>query len=696
MVAEKPSVAAAIANVLGAQMKALGCYIGNGYVVSWCIGHLLELSEPERYDPKYKRWSKEHLPIIPEKWVYDVSEKSRAQYEVLREWLNHPDVETVICATDAGREGEHIFRLVYEQSGCTLPVKRLWISSLEEQAIRDGFRNLRDSNDYDNLYQAALCRSRADWLVGMNASRLYSLLYGQNLKIGRVLTPTLALITNKEQAIAGFKPEAIYHVVLSCDLPGGELVARSKRINTKEEAECIRAVCHNKAAVVKSIERTSHADKPPLLYDLTTLQRDANRIYGYTAQQTLDYIQKLYEKRLTTYPRTDSRYLTSDMAAGLPELVQRAASCLPFVSGLDLSVHPERVICDAKVSDHHAIIPTRCSPREQLAKLLAGERNIFSLIAVRLVCAVSDDYRYDRITVTLECEGHSFTLTGKVSTQEGWLVPNSYFHDGLNSPDTKAKDTEIPDLTIGQVIESVKASVKVGSTTKPVRYTEDRLLAAMETAGMEDMPEEAERKGIGTSATRAGILEKLVSSDLVERQGDHKAQYLVPTEKGKMLIQVLPETLTSPLLTAEWEQRLLAIERGEASAEKFMQDVNAMLEDMVANAKPVAGVTFPSTYRELGVCPACGCKVIEKSKGAFCSNETCRFSLWWDHWFFTSKRLEITPELISALLKDGYVDCDKMWSPTKQKTYAGRAVMTVAEDGKPFFSLQFPDQKNGA
>lgn len=689
VVAEKPSVAQAIANVLHADKKMNGYYSGNRYVVSWCLGHLVELAEPEAYDSKYAHWSRDDLPICPATWKYDVTESGRRQFEILKKWLNHNDVDTVICATDAGREGELIFRLVYEKSGCTKPVKRLWISSLEDVAIQEGFMNLKDGSAYDNLYQAALCRSHADWLVGMNASRLFSVLYGQNLSIGRVMTPTLAMIAKKENAIASFTPEPFYHVHLSCGF-----TAKSKRYDCREQAEQVRVACHTKAAVVRTITTTTHKDTPPYLYDLTTLQRDANRIYGYTAQQTLDYIQRLYEKRLTTYPRTDSRFVTSDMAAGINELVRKTSACFPFDSVNALYIDPLRIVCDEKVTDHHAIIPTHSVTKEQLEQLLDGERNIFRLVAARLICAVGANHIYEKVCVSLDCEGYTFSAEGITEKEAGWLAFNREFMASVGRKDNPREKRAIPDLREGQRLYPVVATIHEGLTTAPARYTEDKLLAAMESAGVEDLPEDAERKGIGTSATRAGIIEKLISTGMAERTGDGKAKCFTPTDKGLALIQALPEFLTSPLLTAEWEQRLKQIERGQADAPAFIADVNDVLEQLVASAAPVRGVSFPSKYRVLGTCPACGNQVVEKAKGAFCVNESCRFSIWWDHWFFTSKRLKVTPDLVAKLLQNGCVDCDKLWSPVKQTVYSGRIVLSVSESGRPNFTMQFPSRKD--
>ena len=470
VIAEKPSVAQAIAHVLGADNRMKGYMTGNGYMVSWCVGHLVELVSADQYDLKYKKWRAEDLPIFPAEWKYEITESSRAQYMILRKLLNSPEVDTVICATDAGREGELIFRLVYAQAQCMKPVKRLWISSLEDQAIRDGFADLRDGHEYDNLYHAALCRSHADWLVGINASRLYSLMYNQSLSIGRVQTPTLALIVNREDNINAFEVKPFYTVQLSIGF-----ITQSERFADREEAETVRASCHAQAATVKGIRKKTYRDKPPKLFDLTTLQRDANRLFGFTAQQTLDYAQALYEKQLITYPRTDSRYLTIDMQEKIVLLAEQLAAALPFMEGMQLSLNAAQVIDDSKVTDHHAIIPTGKADRSMLDTLSQGERNILCLIATRLICAISPHYIYDETIVTLDCQGNSFQAKGKTISQMGWLAHEMSFLGGTGSMRENASEKQnvLPDdLKIGQVFSPAVATLKEGKTTPPSHFTD--------------------------------------------------------------------------------------------------------------------------------------------------------------------------------------------------------------------------------
>ena len=694
VIAEKPSVAQAIARVLGADNRMKGYMTGNGYMVSWCVGHLVELVAADQYDPKYKKWRAEDLPIFPAEWKYEITESSRAQYMILRKLLNSPEVDTVICATDAGREGELIFRLVYAQSQCMKPVKRLWISSLEEQAIQDGFADLRDGHDYDNLYRAALCRSHADWLVGINASRLYSLMYNQSLSIGRVQTPTLALIVNREDAIKSFEVKTFYTVQLSIGF-----IAQSERIADREVAEAVRAACHAQAVTVTNIRKKTYRDKPPKLFDLTTLQRDANRLFGFTAQQTLDYAQSLYEHQLITYPRTDSRYLTIDMQEKIIPLAEQLAAALPFMEGMQLNLNATPVIDDSKVTDHHAIIPTSKVERSMLDTLSQGERNILCLIATRLICAISPNYIYDETIVSLDCQGNTFQAKGKTINQMGWLAHEMSFLGGTGSMRENASEKQnvlSDDLKIGQVFSPAVATLKEGKTTPPSHFTDGTLLASMETAGVEDMPEDTERKGLGTPATRAGMIEKLIRSGLVERKGDRRAKYLLPTEKGVALIRVLPDQLKSPLMTAEWEQRLKLIEHGAAHSDLFMQDIKAMVSSLTENTKPAPGSEefFPPQHPQIGVCPQCGGAVTERPKGFFCENRTCRFGLWKDNKFFSAKGRSLTAEMVSALLTNGSVHLTGLKSARTGKIFDALIIMEMDENSNPRFQLQFDNHLN--
>ena len=530
--------------------------------------------------------------------------------------------------TDAGREGELIFRSVYELAGCQKPMKRLWISSMEDSAIREGFASLHPGADYDGLRDAALCRAKADWLVGINATRLFSVLYHRTLNIGRVMSPTLALIVQREAEIDTFKPVPFYTVTL--ELPGFSV--SGERMADKAAAQQLKTACQGAAATVKKVERKDKSEKPPALYDLTTLQRDANRLLGYTAQQTLDYLQNLYEKKLCTYPRTDSRYLTSDMAASLPELVRLTAGALPFAAGMELVCNAAQVINDKKVTDHHAVIPTRNLQRADLSGLPVGEKAVLELVALRLLCAVAQPYTFTETAVVVECAGAEFTAKGRTVRQLGWRALDAAYRAGLKNaePDKETEDKALPELSEGQTLPLSGAAVKEGKTTPPKHFTEDTLLSAMETAGKDDMPEDAERKGLGTPATRAGILEKLVSTGFLERKKSKKIVQLLPSHDAVSLITVLPEQLQSPLLTAEWEYRLGEIERGELAPEDFMDGISTMLQELVRTYQVIEGTEYLFTPpREVvGKCPRCGGEVAEMQKGFFCQTESCKFAIW--------------------------------------------------------------------
>ena len=674
VIAEKPSVAMSIAKVLGATARKEGHMEGGGWLVSWCVGHLAGLAEPAAYDPRYDKWRREDLPILPENWRFTIGHDKREQFDVLRTLLRREDVSEVVNACDAGREGELIFRTAYHLAGCTKPMKRLWISSMEDSAIREGFNSLRPGHDYEGLHQAALCRQKADWLVGINATRLFSVLYGRTLNIGRVMSPTLALIAQREAEIAAFEPVPFYTVELTC----GGMTVTGERIAAKEDAAAIAAACGGGTASVQTVERREKSERPPALYDLTTLQRDANRALGYTAQQTLDYLQALYEKKLCTYPRTDSRYLTDDMEGTVPALVSAAA----VICGVDA---PENVlasqVCNSgKVTDHHAVVPTRSAANADIAALPLGEREILRLVALGLLRAVCPSHRYAETAVTVECGGHSFTTKGKMVLDVGWKA--------YAEP---TKDAALPDdLAQGQTLAVDAAQVKEGQTSPPKHYTEDTILASMESAGAEDMPEDAERKGIGTPATRAAILEKLVATGLVERKKARKITSLMPTQAGSSLVAVLPEALQSPLLTADWEQRLGQVERGDLSPEDFMGGIAAMVKELVKTYQPVPGaaVLFPSEKETIGPCPRCGNTVTESKKGFFCENRECRFVLWKDSKFFSAKKKTLTKSVAAALLNKGRVKLTGCYSEKTGKIYD--ATVVLEDNGeKTNFRLNF-------
>ena len=651
----------AIANVIGAKSRHDGYMEGGGYIVSWCFGHLAELASADTYDERYAKWRYDDLPIVPQKWEYNIAVDKSRQFELLRDLMNRSDVTEIINACDAGREGELIFRTVYYLAGCTKTMKRLWISSMEDEAIRKGMADLRPGSAYDGLYQSALCRSKADWLVGINATRLFSILYHRKLNVGRVVSPTLSLIVQRECEINAFKPEPFYMVNLDC----GDFVASGDKLNEKCEAEKIVRDCNGHKMTVKSIERREKNEKAPLLYDLTTLQRTANKELGYTAQQTLDYLQSLYEKKLCTYPRTDSRYLTNDMVATIPELVRISAAICKAEQPVTMNTG---MICNStKVTDHHAIVPTVSAGSADISVLPTGEREVLRLVARQLLCAISEPFRYSETVVTLDCGGHIFTVKGKTILSYGW---KAYMKQ-------EQTDKPLPELKENMEIPVKTAAVKEGFTTPPPHFTEDSILHAMETAGVKEMLEDAERKGLGTPATRAAIIEKLVANGFIERKKLKKSVHLIPTRAAISLITVLPEQLQSPLLTAEWEYRLKQIERGELTPDEFISGISDMVSDLTANYKAVssAEVLFPSGREVIGKCPRCGADVTESKKGFFCENTNCHFGMWRDNKFFKLKHITLTKKQASDLLKSGRVFVNGLYSEKTGKTYAAWVVL---------------------
>ena len=680
VIAEKPSVAQSLATVIGATVRKDGYLEGNGWRVSWCVGHLAGLADADVYNPDYAKWRYDDLPILPEHWQMVVSKDKKKQFAVLKQLMNAPDVTEVVNACDAGREGELIFRSVYELAGCQKPMKRLWISSMEDSAIREGFANLRPGADYNGLHEAALCRAKADWLVGINATRLFSVLYHRTLNVGRVVSPTLALLVQREAEIKAFQPELFYTVKLDA----GDFTATSEKLKNKPDAENLKSACTGAPAVIRSVEQKEKSEKAPALYDLTTLQRDANRILGFTAQQTLDYLQSLYEKKLCTYPRTDSRFLTDDMESGVPAV----AACAAGILGVSVGDVSAKQVCDSrKVSDHHAVIPTMVAGEAELSALTAGEREVLKLVARQVLMAVSAPYSYLETVVTVECGGQVFTAKGKTVLNTGW---KSYAAG-------EQKERVLPPMTEGQSIDSFDVSLEEGKTKPPARYTEDTLLSAMENAGAKEMPDDAERKGLGTPATRAGILEKLVSSGFVERKKNKKAVSLVPQDIGISLITVLPEQLQSPLLTAEWENMLKEIERGELSPEAFMEQISRMVSKLVRDYEPVSGaeVLFPSGRPVVGKCPRCGGPVTESKTGFFCERRDCRFGLWKDNRYLSAKHIILTKKMAEALLKDGKTFVSGMYSEKTGKSYSAYLVLT--DDGqKSSYALEFDREKTGA
>lgn len=690
VIAEKPSVAQSIAKVIGATTKHDGYLEGSGYLVSWCVGHLVELAEPEEYDGKYEKWRKEDLPIMPGKdgidWRYQVSMATKKQFNILKELMKRDDVDCTTNACDAGREGELIFRLVYDKVGCKKPIKRLWISSMEDEAITDGFAHLKDGADYEKLYEAALCRERADWIVGINATRLFSTLYGQTLNVGRVMTPTLALVVEREAAIRSFKPERFYTVVLNCD----GVALTSDRMDDKEKAEVLADECKLVGQVlIIDATKKEKQEKAPALFDLTSLQREANRKLGYTAQQTLDYTQSLYEKKLVSYPRTDSRFLTEDMEEMLPGLfakVEKIANCEATAEK-----NIKAIINGKKVTDHHAIIPTASVDKANLEELPSGEREVLKLIAIRLLEAVSAPCRYMETVIDADCNGHQFKAKGKQVIDEGWkaIAPSK------KSDKDEDNDQEISaSINAGERLKINSKECKAGKTSAPKSFTEDTLLSAMEKAGEDEIPDEAERKGLGTPATRAGIIEKLVRIGFIERHGDKKTKYLVPTHKGEALITIVPEAIQSASLTADWEQRLLEIEKDTYSGSQFMNEIDELISNLIDTYEviPDAEVLMHPVYMPIGKCPHCGKDVEEKSKGFFCSDKECKFVLWKENRLFDSLSKKMTRQIAEQLLKNGKAKLKKCRSVKTGKTYDCTVVLSVNDVGQAQFNLEFGNQ----
>ena len=672
----------AYAKVLGATNRQDGYLEGNGYLVSWCVGHLVELAPPNVYDARYVKWSITDLPILPQKWQYLVSASTKKQFGILQKLMHRPDVDSIVNSCDSGREGELIFRLVYQQAGCKKPFTRLWLSSMEENAIREGFAHLKPSTEYDALYNAALCRERADWMVGINASRLFSCLYGQPLAVGRVMTPVLAMTVVREAAIAAFVPEKFYTVALTL-ADGGS--ASSKRFAQKMDAERLLSKCRKEECVtVQKMKRKEKYESPPPLYDLTALQRDANRLLGFTAQQTLDYAQSLYEKRLITYPRTDSRFLTEDMAASIPGLVTDTGKV--FAVEKTLPIHVRQVINGSKVTDHHALLPTKSMANADLAALPVGERNVLRLIAARLLCAVGEPHRYAETTLTTECAGEEFTAKGKVVLSEGWKAMERKMLGELLGK--QKEQATLPDVQEQSQCSIVVAELKEGQTTPPKHFTEDTLLHAMETASADSMPEGVERQGIGTPATRAATIEKLVQKGFLERKGNKKTKVLLPTDKGKALVAVMPEEIQSPEMTADWETKLLRIEHSEMEPKTFMTEIKEMISSLVTTTEAAKGANALMKSKIIGVCPNCGKPVVEREKGWFCENRECRFVLWKDNAFFKRLGKRLDAHVADKLLRDGRVrlkDCKS----AKGKTYNAIVLLSCETDGRSKFSLEF-------
>ena len=660
---------------------------GGNYIVSWCFGHLVELADASSYDERYAKWRYDDLPIVPESWMFEVTKDKAQQFKVLSSLMKDKRVTELVCATDAGREGELIFRLVYNKAGCTKLFKRLWISSLEDSAIREGFRHLRDGKDYDRLYEAALSRSKADWIVGINGTRLFTTLYHKKLVVGRVQTPTLAMLVERDGKISTFQKEKYFNVHVG----KGDLTADLEKVKTEEEAKRIAAACEKKQAVVSSLKQETKTVNPPKLYDLTTLQREANRYYGFTAQQTLDLVQTLYEKKLLTYPRTDSQFITDDMEDTARQVISIVCRQLPLFSGVSITPDIARVTDNSKVTDHHAILPTVQLEKQDVFALPQSEQKILNLVGMRLLCATGEKHTYAETQITLSCEGYVFKTKGKTVVQNGWKAIEELFKASLKTKEKDDPVKSLPEVHEGDVLDGVSASVTEHFTTPPKQYTEDTLLSAMETAGNDQFDDDTEKKGLGTPATRAGIIEKLVKSGFAERKG----KQLIPTQNGAALVSILPDMLTSPQLTAEWENNLTQIAKGAADPGEFLSGIEAMARELVrTHAAALDGKKdlFREEKPSVGKCPRCGSPVHEGKKNYYCSNKECAFVMWKNDRFFEERKTAFSAKIAAALLKSGKANVKKLYSPKTGKTYDGTIVL--ADTGGKYVNYRIEVQKN--
>ena len=692
IIAEKPSVAKSLANVIGAYQEKKGYLEGRECVVSWCLGHLAEYAFPESYGEKYAEWNFDDLPIIPSPWKLRVTKDKVQQYTVLKELMCRQDIDYVINACDAGREGELIFRRVYDLSKCKMPVMRLWISSMEDAAIREGFRSMKPGREYDNLAAASVCRAKADWLLGINESRAFTTTYGRRLILGRVQTPTLAMITEREAAIDGFQKEQYYLVHLKKD----GLDALSDKFRDKVEAEALANACSGQDATVVFVDQEQKTIAPPRLYDLTSLQRDANRHFGMTASQTLEAAQALYESKLITYPRTDSKFLTEDMEETAGVVIRNILEAVPFVAVGMVPESIERLMDNKKVTDHHAIIPTAEIGKCDFDSLPERDRKVLFLIATRLLCAAGKPHKYTVTTAGIECQGKLFGAQNSHSDGISWKsfeeAMKAYCRADAAEDEDKEIETRMPTLHEGDIIPSVETKVTEHWTKPPQHYTEGSLLSAMEHAGSKEMDDDVERKGLGTPATRASMIEKLIAGGYVIR----KKKQLLPTDEGKLLISLVPEYLKSASMTAQWENRLLAMERGQDDPKQFMEDIIAQLMYTLQECKAVPDdvrnkyrVRKEGEKESLGNCPICGKPVYEGSKVYYCSDTDCNFCLWKDNRFLESMKKTMTKDMAVDLLSHGRTYVKGLYSKKRDKCFSADLVMEV-KDGKVNYALEFP------
>ena len=691
VIAEKPSVAQSYAKNLSAYKKQDGYMEGENCLVSWCLGHLAEYARPEEYDERYAKWQFDDLPIIPEKWKLQVSADKKKQFSVLKDLMNREDIEYLVNGCDAGREGELIFQRVYDLSGCRKPVRRLWISSMEDEAIRNGFHEMKDAGFYSNLCMAAVCRAQADWLIGMNATRAYTTKYYKKLVVGRVQTPTLAMLTERQDRIEHFQKETFYRV----ELTDGKLVAVSENITNKADAELLAALCDGSEAIITELKREQKKVSPPKLYDLTSLQREANRYFGFTAKKTLDLLQELYEEKLVTYPRTDSQFVTEDMKDSVEELVGKMPVLLSFVDYGQLGHGIKRVINNAKVSDHHAILPTKEAVEKGIADLPADKKNLMMLICQQLVQATGEEYLYEQTDITVKCQEHDFKARGKIPVQMGFKEVEKAFKQlcvKAEPVEEKEKETSIPaGYEEGMRLFPVKAEKTTHYTSPPKPFNEDTLLAAMETAGNKEFDSETEKKGLGTPATRASIIEKLVSSGYAQRKG----KQILPSTEGKELVKVMPEYLKSAVMTAEWENQLLLMEKGQITDTQFMGEITSLVSKILEVCREIPEEErrrFQTEREVIGKCPVCGCDVFEGKQNFYCSNRQCDFALWKENRFLGSMEKNLDKKMARELLDKACTHVKGLYSKKKDMKFDADLLLTL-EDGKPRFHLEFPKKK---
>ena len=691
VIAEKPSVAQSYAKNLSAYKREDGYLEGESCIVSWCLGHLAEYAQPEEYDPKYEKWQFDDLPILPEAWKLKVSKDKKKQFEVIKTLMNRSDVEYLVNGCDAGREGELIFQRVYVLAGCRKPVKRLWISSMEDAAIQKGFQTMKSEEEYKNLCMAAVCRAQADWLIGMNGTRAYTTRYFKRLVVGRVQTPTLAMLAERQERIEHFQKEAFYKVALT----DGKLTVVSENIANEEAADLLAALCNGSTAVVTQMKKERKKSFPPKLYDLTSLQREANRYFGYTAKRTLDMLQELYEEKLITYPRTDSQFVTEDMKDSVEELVEKMPVLLSFVDYEQLGHGIKRVINNAKVSDHHAILPTKEVVEKGIADLPADKKNLMMLICQQLVQATGEEYLYEQTDITVKCQEHDFKARGKIPVQMGFKEVEKAFKQlcvKAEPVEEKEKETSIPaGYEEGMRLFPVKAEKTTHYTSPPKPFNEDTLLAAMETAGNKEFDSETEKKGLGTPATRASIIEKLVSSGYAQRKG----KQILPSTEGKELVKVMPEYLKSAVMTAEWENQLLMMEKGQITDTQFMGEITSLVRKILEVCREIPEEErrrFQTAREVIGKCPVCGCDVFEGKQNFYCSNRQCDFALWKENRFLGSMEKNLDKKMARELLDKACTHVKGLYSKKKDMKFDADLLLTL-EDGKPRFHLEFPKKK---